>query len=137
MSDFKKLFIWEKSFDFTIRIYSLTEKFPDNEKLNLTNQLRRSAISIPSNIAEGHSRSSKKDFAHFLEIDLGSAYENETQLLISERLGYINEEERKLAETELKIIQTGIFRLRNRLKINNRALAITITVLVVIGITIL
>ena len=133
MSDFKKLFIWEKSFDFTIRIYSLTERFPDKEKFNLTNQLRRSAISIPSNIAEGYSRSSKKDFAHFLEIALGSAYENETQLLISERLGYINEEERKLAETELNIIQSGIFRLRNRLKIKDRALAITITVLLVIG----
>lgn len=115
--------------DFTIRIYSLTERFPETEKFNLTNQLRRCAISMPSNIAEGHSRCSKKDFARFLEIALGSAYENETQLIISERLGYISEEERKLAETELMIIQSGISKLRNRLKFNDRAIAIALTII--------
>ncbi|OMQ11754.1 four helix bundle protein [[Flexibacter] sp. ATCC 35103] len=92
MHQFKELLIWKKSRLFCSKIYSVTSTFPSEEKFGITNQLRRASVSIPSNIAEGSSRKSNKDFARFLEIAIGSAYEVETQLLISSDLGFINEE---------------------------------------------
>lgn len=71
----------------------MTLSFPNEEKFGLTNQLRRASVSIPSNIAEGSSRQSNKDFARFLEIAIGSAYEVETQILISSDLGFITPED--------------------------------------------
>jgi four helix bundle protein len=92
MHQFKELLIWKKSRLFCFKIYTVTSSFPSEEKFGITNQLRRASISIPSNIAEGSSRHSNKDFARFLEIAIGSAYELETQLLISSDLGFINHE---------------------------------------------
>ncbi|MFH6934903.1 four helix bundle protein [Flavobacterium sp. YO12] len=92
MHQFKELLIWKKSRLFCSKIYSITSTFPNDEKFGIINQLRRAAVSIPSNIAEGSSRNSNKDFARFLEIAIGSAYEVETQLLISSDLGFLNEE---------------------------------------------
>lgn len=92
MHQFKELLIWKKSRLFCTEIYAITASFPSEEKFGLTNQLRRASVSIPSNIAEGSSRNSNKDFARFLEIAIGSAYEVETQLLISSDLGFINQE---------------------------------------------
>jgi four helix bundle protein len=93
MHRFKDLEIWKKSRFFCSEIYAITSKFPDAEKFGLTNQLRRAFVSIPSNIAEGSSRHSNKDFARFLQIALGSAYEVETQLIIATDLKFINKEE--------------------------------------------
>ena len=90
MHRYKELNVWKLSREFCSSIYSITTKFPQDEKFGLTSQLRRAAISIPSNIAEGASRSSKKDFARFLEISIGSSYEIETQLLIATDLKYIS-----------------------------------------------
>ena len=90
MHRFKELEIWKKSRTFCVKIYLVTSTFPSEERFGLTNQLRRAAVSIPSNIAEGSSRQSNKDFARFLEIAIGSAYEIETQLLIASDLGFIN-----------------------------------------------
>ncbi|TDO73656.1 four helix bundle protein [Flavobacterium chryseum] len=92
MHQFKELLIWKKSRLFCSKIYSITSTFPNEEKFGITNQLRRASVSVPSNIAEGSSRNSNKDFARFLEIAIGSAYEVETQLLISSDLGFMNEE---------------------------------------------
>ena len=92
MRKFKELEIWKESRILTKDIYILTNHLPQEEKFGLTNQLRRASVSIPSNIAEGSSRSSNKDFARFLEIAIGSAYEVETQLLISADLGFLNQE---------------------------------------------
>jgi four helix bundle protein len=92
MHQFKELGIWKKSRLFCSKIYNVTATFPSEEKFGITNQLRRASVSIPSNIAEGSSRNSNKDFARFLEIAIGSAYEVETQLLISSDLGFITEE---------------------------------------------
>ncbi len=89
MHRFKDLEIWKKSRFFCSKIYTVTSSFPNEEKFGLTNQLRRASVSIPSNIAEGSSRQSNKDFARFLEIAIGSAYEIETQILISSDLGFI------------------------------------------------
>lgn len=92
MHQFKQLGIWKKSRLLCSKIYNVTATFPSEEKFGITNQLRRASVSIPSNIAEGSSRNSNKDFARFLEIAIGSAYEVETQLLISSDLGFITEE---------------------------------------------
>lgn len=95
MHKFKELGIWQKSKLFCSKIYNETASFPTDEKFGLTNQLRRASVSIPSNIAEGSSRSSNKEFARFLEIAIGSAYELETQLLIALDLGFITPEKAK------------------------------------------
>ena len=92
MHRFKDLEVWKQSRLFCKDIYEMTSLFPETEKFGLTSQLRRASISIPSNIAEGASRKSNKDFARFLEITIGSCYEIETQLLIANDLGFIKEE---------------------------------------------
>ena len=89
--EYTELEVWIESRKLTNLTYELTKKFPKDELFGLTNQIRRSAVSIPSNIAEGSSRSSKNDYIRFLEIALGSAYEVETQLRISKELHYISE----------------------------------------------
>lgn len=103
-----KLDVWGQSIDFVTEIYKLTSLFPDSEKYGLVSQLRRAAISIPSNIAEGAARGGRKEFLNFLSIAQGSAAEVETQLIISQKLGYMSEETLdkflKLAEVISKMI---------------------------------
>jgi four helix bundle protein len=84
--DFRKLGI-----KLVEKIYDLTKSFPENERFGLTSQIQRSAVSYPSNIAEGAARNSKKEYIHFLYISLGSLSELETQLIISERLGFLRD----------------------------------------------
>ncbi|WP_373056945.1 four helix bundle protein [Zunongwangia sp. H14] len=84
--------IWKKSRSFCKDIYKVTEDFPEGEKFGLVNQLRRASVSIPSNIAEGASRDSAKDFSRFLQIAIGSCYEIETQMLIANDLGFLSKE---------------------------------------------
>ncbi|MEP1095762.1 MAG: four helix bundle protein [Cyclobacteriaceae bacterium] len=91
MHDFKKLDVWEKSMKLAEEVYSITNQFPDGEKYGLTSQMRRCSVSIPSNIAEGAGRNGDKEFANFLSISLGSAFELETQLLLSARLKFVEE----------------------------------------------
>lgn len=83
--------VWKKSIDFIEDIYLMTKQFPKEEIYGLTTQLRRSAISITSNISEGAARNSLKEFNHFLYVALGSATELESQIIISERLKYITD----------------------------------------------
>lgn len=85
----KKLDVWKESIKLTVDIYNLTKNFPDNELYGLINQIRRSAVSIPSNIAEGCARQTSKETIQFLHIGLGSAAELETQVIIANELGYI------------------------------------------------
>ena len=87
----KDLDVWKKSVDFVTMLYKTTTNFPKEEIYGLTNQMRRAAVSIPSNIAEGAARKSNKEFIQFLYIALGSGVEIETQLIISKNLGYINQ----------------------------------------------
>lgn len=89
MHRFKDLKFWQLSREFCKDIYDTTSKFPENEKFGLVAQLRRASISVSSNIAEGASRRTNKDFSRFLLISLGSCYEIETQLLISNDLGFL------------------------------------------------
>lgn len=101
MHRFKELEIWKMSRVFCSRIYTSTENFPEKEKFGITNQMRRAAVSIPSNIAEGASRKSNADFSRFLEIAMGSCYELETQLLIANDIGYIDNERMENLRSEL------------------------------------
>jgi len=93
MKTHKDLDVWKKSVDFVTIIYKETQSFPKEEIYGLTNQIRRSAVSISSNIAEGAARNSDKEFIHFLYIALGSLMELDTQLIIARNLIYINEED--------------------------------------------
>ena len=92
MQDFQKLDIWQKSHALTLQIYEVTATYPNNEQFGLMNQMRRSAASIPTNIAEGCGRNSKPDFARFIDIALGSANELHYQLILSRDLKYIDSE---------------------------------------------
>ncbi|MFH1939276.1 MAG: four helix bundle protein [bacterium] len=99
IKSFKDLRIWQKGIEIVSDIYILTKNFPKEELFSLTSQLRRSAISIPSNIAEGFKRFHNKEYKQFLFITLGSCAEVETQIIIAKELKYINEnEETKLVE---------------------------------------
>lgn len=91
MKTHKDLNVWQKAIDLVTIIYKETNNFPSSELYGLTNQIRRSAVSIPSNIAEGAGRASKKEFSRFSSISIGSASELETQLIISKNLGFIND----------------------------------------------
>ncbi|WP_236977650.1 four helix bundle protein [Membranihabitans maritimus] len=90
MRNFKELKIWKRSFKMANEIYKVTKSFPAEEKYALISQIRRSAVSIPSNIAEGCSRNSNKDLGRFVEIAIGSAFELETQLLIAKSQNFGN-----------------------------------------------
>jgi len=85
---YKDLIVWQKGMDLVVAIYELTDQYPRSELYSLVSQTRRSAISIPSNIAEGRRGSSKKDFRHFLIISYGSGSELETQIGIAKRLSF-------------------------------------------------
>ena len=87
---YEQLNVWQKAMDLTVEIYGITKHFPREELYGITNQMRRAAVSIPSNIAEGHSRNRQKEFLKFLCIAKGSNAELFTQLLICERVGYIS-----------------------------------------------
>lgn len=88
VSDYKNLIVWQRSMDLVEAVYRITRCFPKDETYGLTNQLRRAAVSVPSNIAEGQGRGIGAEFAHHLRISNGSRQEVETQVLIAERLGF-------------------------------------------------
>ena len=103
MHNFRKLNIWIDAMALAKEVYLLTSKFPKEEKFGLVSQINRCSVSVPSNIAEGSSRSSKKEFAHFIKIALGSLFELETQLILSNEVGFYDIE--KLNDLEPKIIK--------------------------------
>jgi four helix bundle protein len=88
-----KLDVWKKSIDFVVKLYKVTERFPRDERFGLTSQLRRAAVSIPANIAEGAGRRSNKEFLHVLSNSQGSASEVDTEMLIAYRLEYFDKGE--------------------------------------------
>ncbi len=91
MFNFEKLETWQEAINFADLVYSLTRTFPDVERFGLTNQMRRAAVSISSNVAEGSSRSSRTDFARFVEIATGSLFEVVSQSTIGRRQGFLSE----------------------------------------------
>jgi len=93
MHNFKELKIWNKAVELSVNVYKATSLFPKDDKFGLISQIKRSAVSIPSNIAEVAGRNSHKEFIYFLSIANGSSFELQTQLIISNRLNFIKTEE--------------------------------------------
>ncbi len=89
INSYTDLIVWQKAVDLVVEVYNLTEKFSKSELFGLTSQMRRAAVSIPSNIAEGRRRGTRKDFCHFLVIAFGSGGELETQIIIAKKLNFI------------------------------------------------
>ncbi len=106
METHKNLLVWQKSMAFVTELYKLTRKYPNDEQYGLINQLRRAAVSIPSNIADGCARRNTKEYIQFLYVALGSASEIETQIIISHNLEYVsNIEEQNMLEMLEEIIR--------------------------------
>lgn len=93
MSNFRNLLVWQKSMSLITKIYVSTKKFPKEEIYGLTSQIRRSSISIPSNIAEGFGRDSNKEYLRFLNVSIASLFELQTQLEIAKNIEYLTQEE--------------------------------------------
>ena len=119
MKSHKDLNVWKGSVDMVTEIYQITKIFPKEEAFGLTNQIRRSAVSIPSNISEGAARNQTKEFIRFLHISLGSLAELETQLLISKNLGYLKSESYLTINGKLNEIRAQLAGLIRSLKNNN------------------
>jgi len=117
IKSYKDLKIWNRSIELVTNVYDVTSLLPKNEIYGLTSQIRRSAISIPSNIAEGFTRYYNKEFRHFLYIALGSCAELETQLIIANRLKYLESDVKSKISNDLDIICKMITNLIK--KINN------------------
>lgn len=124
IKSFKDLRIWQKGIEIVEDVYLLTEKFPKAELYGLTSQMRRAAISIPSNIAEGFKRYHNKEYKQFLYITLGSAAELETQLIIAKELKYISQEEMEKICEKIdhlsKMITVLLRKLNYKYSINNK-----------------
>lgn len=115
MHRYKQLKVWQKAIDLVVNVYKATADFPKEERYGLTSQIKRSAVSIPSNIAEGAGRNSDKEFVQFLAIANGSSFELETQVIVANRLELINDNTcNKLCE-ELNEIQNMNFAFQQKL----------------------
>ncbi len=113
--NFRKLTIWKNGLEIVKETYATTKRFPKSEIYSLTNQMQRCSVSIPSNIAEGTSKGTDKHFLQYLEAALGSAFEWETQLIISFEIEYISEKTFKHLETKIQNIQGMITRFMEKL----------------------
>ena len=117
MKDYKELDVWQRAIKLVKNIYEIVEQFPKKETYALSDQVRRSSVSIPSNIAEGFTRNSTKEFIHFLYIALGSASELETQLIIAKEVGYVDNIDNLIDDLAVikKMINSLISSLKRRL----------------------
>src|SRR6266852_6271894 len=101
---YRDLEVWKKAIDVARNVYKATAKFPAEERFGLVNQIRRSAVSVPSNLAEGHARASAAEFSRFILISMGSVAELETQILLSGDLGYLDNERKESLLSELDLV---------------------------------
>ncbi|MGE5123851.1 MAG: four helix bundle protein [Acidobacteriaceae bacterium] len=116
MKDFHKLKVWERAHNLTLNIYAETQAFPKEEVYGLTNQMRRSPASIPTNIAEGCGRNSKAETVHFFNLAIGSASELEYQLILAHDLHYLIDKEYSDMSNELIEVRKMLYAFANRLK---------------------
>lgn len=115
MHNLKELKIWNKAVELSVEVYKATANFPKEEIYGLTSQIRRSAVSVPSNISEGAGRNSNMEFLHFLGISNGSSYELQTQLVISNKLKLISNETLQPLLKEIEEIQKMTYTFQNKL----------------------
>jgi four helix bundle protein len=104
MRPHEKLDVWKRAIDFVVAVYKMTDSFPRDERFGLISQIRRAAVSVPANIAEGAGRHSSKEFKYFLSNAQGSVSELATELLIAQKLGYLNKQTFDLRNDELTSI---------------------------------
>ena len=118
LNSYQDLLVWQKSVELCVEIYKLVKLLPKEEMYGLSDQMRRAVVSIPSNIAEGYTRNSTKEYLNFLSIANGSRTELETQLIICNKIGYLTEKDIEPAMQECeeigKMISTLILKLKNR-----------------------
>lgn len=119
LNSYKELIVWQKSIDLVVHIYELLKLFPENEKFALSQQIKRSSISIPSNIAEGWGRKTEKSFDYFLSVTRGSLYELQTQVLIAAKLNYISMDDSTDIENKIDEIGKMTNALMKKLKTNS------------------
>ena len=115
-SGYKKLVLWKETKTLVLLIYKITEYFPKSEEFGLKGQMRRAAVSILSQIAEGWLRKSKKDKLHFLEIALGSLLEVEAQADVAKEIGYINEKDYLIFDSQRAKVSYLLFRYSSKIK---------------------
>ena len=112
MQQFRELKVWQKSHSLVLSLYRLTKSFPSDERFGLTSQIRRAAVSVPTNIAEGTKRRGKQDYARFLNIAEGSLSETEYLLMLSSELGYLQPRETEMPLAEISEIARMLYALR-------------------------
>jgi four helix bundle protein len=118
VQSYRDLIVWQKSIELVKEIYRLVRRFPKYETYGLADQLRRSSVSVPSNIAEGQARQHTKEFRQFLFTALGSISEVDTQIIIAKELNYISSNEAKQIETQIIEIKKMLYVLISRLPAN-------------------
>jgi four helix bundle protein len=116
--NFKNLKVWQKAVDLAVKVYELTKLFPYEERFGIISQMRRSSVSIPSNIAEGTARNSSKSFSNCLDISLGESFELETQGIIAHRVGILEQEHYNLFIEQLSEVQKMIIGFKNTIEEN-------------------
>ncbi len=116
MKDYKKLIVWQKSHKNAMRIYQLTKKFPKDEQFGVTSQIRRSAVSIPTNITEGCGKFTQRDLAKYLQNAFGSAQETEYLSFLSFELGYLTEEEYKQTDALINEVKAMLISLLSKIR---------------------
>lgn len=112
---YRDLEVWQRAMNVCVQIYEITQRFPSSELYGLSNQLRRAAVSIPSNIAEGHARP-RRDFARFIQIAYGSLNEVETQLELSKRIGFLSGEDLAKITEDTSILGRQLNVLKQKLR---------------------
>ena len=122
INSYKDLKVWNKAMDLTTMVYDALKTFPPKEEYGLSSQMRRSSVSIPSNIAEGYGRNSTLDYCRFLQIALGSAYELETQVELARRLDYVDNDTANKLATQLTEIGRMLNSLINKIKLDKNKL---------------
>jgi four helix bundle protein len=122
VKDFRELKVWQKPHELTLAMYRTTASFPREEMYGLTSQIRRACTSIPTNIAEGCGRGTDADFAHFLQIAMGSACETEYQLLLSRNLAYLSPDDYSCLQESLEEVKRMISSLLRTLRTPARKL---------------
>jgi four helix bundle protein len=116
--NFKNLKVWQRAVDLAVTVYDISRFFPAEEKFGITSQMRRSSVSIPSNIAEGTARNTSKAFSNCLDISLGESFELETQAIIANRVGILNENQFLSLTTEVSELQKMIIGFKTTVEAN-------------------
>jgi four helix bundle protein len=125
VQSFRDLLVWQRTVEMSLAVYRLTASFPETERFGLTNQLRRAAVSVASNIAEGYGRSSRGEYVQFLGHARGSNFEIQTQLVIAEGLGFGNEQARRKADDLASEVGKMLVTMMSKLPNNGRSARLT------------